>query len=183
MSKVLRVSLIAAALSLGCFGLVQAEAPKAAAGQKNISIVFDNNTEGLEARQAKSRGDLGEFMAPDLVRVFERYAKSGYTAKLITKKEDFKPGPDEYLLIVKITDYNPGSKAARMIVGFGAGGVKLAIHYDLSANGKETLMANDDSVYSGRDWFNAARKLNESTAKAVTTKLDGGAEPVKGKGK
>jgi hypothetical protein len=188
MNRSLRVftAVVIAVFGLSCLAFAKAEDPKAAAGKKVINIAFDNGSEGLEAKQAQQRQQLGDFMGLDLVRVFTRYAKSGYEAKLITKKEDFKPAPDEYLLIVKIAEYNPGSKAARMIVGFGAGGVKLKIHYDLSSNGKDPLVANDDSVYSGREWMNAARKLNENTAKAVTANIDGVPEPVKpvkGKGK
>ena len=111
-------------------------------------------------------------MKNDLVRVFGRYEKSGFEAKAIDNKQEYKGGADNYLLVVKITDYNPGSKAARMFVGYGAGGVSLKIHYDLSANGANVL-SKDDSVFSGIEWTRAARKLNENTAKAVTTKIKG----------
>jgi hypothetical protein len=139
-----------------------------------IRVLFDNGVnETMDARQAKSQTQLAEWMSDDLVRVFARYAKSGYEAKLIEKRQDFKPQPDNYLLIVKIIKYKAGSKAARMVVGYGAGGVSLEIHYELIADGKNAILSNDDGVFSGREWINAARKLNENTAKAVTVKLSG----------
>jgi len=138
-----------------------------------ISVLFDNGVnETLEARQAKAQTQLSGWMNNDLVRVFARYTKAGYQAKLIEKRKDFTPQPNNYLLSVKITEYRPGSKAARMIVGFGAGGVSLKIHYELSADGANAILTKNDQTYSGREWMNAARKLNQNMAKAVTEKLE-----------
>lgn len=149
--------------------------PAAAAennAQKTICILFDNGVNAtLNDRQAKSQASLSNWMDNDLVRVFARYTKTGYQAKLIEKLQDFTAQPNNYLLKVKITEYNPGSKAARMVVGFGAGGVSIKIHYDLLANEANTILTKDDSVYSGRDWMIAARKLNQNIAEAVTEKL------------
>lgn len=154
-------------------GLIQpAAAAQENAANKMISIVFDDGVDSsLNARQAKSRTSLAEWMKRDLVRVFGRYAKAGFEAKLIEKRQEFKAKAGNYLLLVKITDYNPGSKAARIMVGYGAGGVSLKIHYDLSSNGSSMILSQDDSVFSGREWINAARKLNQNIAKAVTEKI------------
>jgi hypothetical protein len=155
-------------------GLIRPMAAAEDTSKTMISILFDDGVNSsLNARQAKSQSSLAEWMKRDLVRVFGRYAKSGIEAQLIEKKQEFKAGPDNYLLMMKITDYNPGSKAARIIVGYGAGGVSLKIHYDLSANGSSMILSQDDSVFSGREWLNAARKLNQNTAKAVTEKIKG----------
>ena len=167
-------ALVLALVFAAGFGrLALAKSEEVAGAKKTISIIFDNGiTEGLDARQAKSREQLGAWMAPDLVRVFERYAKSGFEAKLIVKETEFVPAEGSYLLKVKIVDYNPGSKAARMIVGFGAGGVSLKINYEIYSDLKiQAVLTKDDGVYSGREWVNAARKLNENTAKAVTETL------------
>lgn len=143
-----------------------------ASEQKTIYVLFDNGVSGsLDARQAKAQAQLSDWMDDDLVRVFARYAKAGYQGKLIGKRGDFRQGSDNYLLAVKIIEYRAGSKAARMVVGFGAGGVSLKIHYELSANGRNAILTSDDGVFSGREWISAARKLNEKMAKAVTEKL------------
>ena len=144
---------------LFCFGAQAAD----------LSIVFDNGTtaDTMQAKQVKAQNQIGDWMKADLVRVFGRYAKAGISAKLADKKEDAQKSD---LLMVKIVSYSAGSKAARMLVGYGAGGVKLDIHYELIVDGK-SLMSKDDGVYSGRDWRNAARKLNENLAKAVSQEL------------
>jgi len=142
--------------------------------QTTISILFDNGiNETHDARQVKAQTQVSDWMDDDLVRVFDRYAKAGYQAKLIEKRKDFTPQPNNYLLTIKIINYHAGSKAARMFVGYGAGGVSFKIHYELSADGKKAILTNDDGVFSSREWINAARKLNENMAKAVIEKLGG----------
>ena len=140
--------------------------------QKTICVLFDNgvNTK-LNDHQAKSQTSLSNWMHKDLVKVFARYTKTGYQAKLIEKHKDFTPQANNYLLTVKITEYRPGSKAARIVVGFGAGGVSIKIHYELFGEGANAILTKDDQIYSGREWMIAARKLNQNIAEAVTEKL------------
>jgi hypothetical protein len=160
---------IVAALTIGFVNSANAVEKNA---QTTICILFDDGVnEKLEARQAKAQTQLSDWMDDDLVRVFARYAKVGYQAKLIEKRRDFKPQSNDYLLTVKIIEYRAGSKAARMLVGYGAGGVSLKIHYELFADGRNAITTKDDGVFSGREWISAARKLNENMAKAVTEKL------------
>jgi len=157
-------------LLVSLIGFAGYAADKPATGKTMINILFDSGiTDKLSASQVKAQSQIGDFMKEDMVRIFERYEKNGYAAKLIDKEGDYKAGANNQLLKVKITNYNAGSKAARIMVGYGAGGVKLAIHYDLIADGK-VITSKDDDVYSGRDWRNAARKLNENTAKAIAGK-------------
>ena len=140
--------------------------------QATIFVLLDSGVnDSHDARLAKSQTALANWMKNDLIKVFARYAKAGFQAKLIEKRSDFIPRPNNYLLNVKITDYRPGSRAARIVVGFGAGGLSIKIHYELFAEGLNTLITKDDSVYSGREWMYAARKLNQNTAKAVIEKL------------
>ena len=140
--------------------------------QATICILFDNGVNAtLNDHQAKSQAQLSDWMDKDLVRVLARYTKVGYQAKLIENRKDFKPQPNNYLLTVKITEYRPGSRAARMVVGFGAGGVSLKIHYELFADGANAILTKDDQTYSGREWMNAARKLNQNIAEVVIKKL------------
>jgi len=148
-----------------------AEKSAPATTQKTICILFEDGVNStLTDRQAVSQARLADWMDSDLVRVFARYEKAGFQAKLIEKRQEYTPEPNNYLLNVKITEYRPGSKAARIIVGYGAGGVSLKIHYELF-DGAKSILAKDDSTFSGREWINAARKLNQNTAKAVTEKL------------
>ena len=52
--------------------------------------------------------------------------RGGYQSRALGLNETFKPAPNTYLLSIKVLKYNPGSKAARMLVGYGAGAVSLA---------------------------------------------------------
>jgi len=154
-------------------GLVSSASAVEKNAQTTICVLFDNGVNNsLEARQAKAQTQVADWMDDDLVRVFARYTKAGYQAKRIEKRTDFTPQTGNYLLTVKIIEYRPGSKAARMFVGYGAGGVSLKIHYELYANGKNAILVKDDGVFSGREWISAARKLNENMAKAITERLN-----------
>ena len=97
--------------------------------------------------------------------------KAGYEATLIQKQNEYTPGVGKYLLKATIVKYDPGSTAARVIVGFGAGAASMDMRYELSGKG-ESLLKYDDGVGSGRDWRNVARKLNENTLKRVTEKMN-----------
>jgi len=142
------------------------------AAESKIHILFDNGvTKEMDAKQVKSQTQLAEWMQGDMVRVMSRYVKEGVTASLIENRQQFKAQANNYLLTVKITEYKPGSKAARIVVGYGAGGVTLKIHYELIGSGNKTIISQDDSVFSGREWINAARKLNQNMAKAIIEKL------------
>lgn len=140
------------------------------AGKYSLSILMDPGVEGLPANEAKSRQQISDWMGGDAVRVFAGRG-GGYKAQLITAKDQFKAGPDTLLLTVKIVKYNPGSKAARMIVGFGAGSCSLDIHYELRGAGKDPVLSADDGVGSSVEWNRLARKLNENMLRAVNAKL------------
>jgi hypothetical protein len=141
--------------------------PAAQAADKTISIVFDDGAASLDAGHARERGQIGSYMDKDLVRVFARFSKQGYEAALIGSANEFKPAPGSYLLNVTITEYNAGSKAARMFVGFGAGGMNLKVKIELLDQSKKTLLSKEESSFSGRDWRNVVRKVNELIADSV----------------
>jgi hypothetical protein len=110
---------------------------------------------------------IASWMESDLLSILD---KTGYAA---TRVEDpaTPAGPGRYVLRVKITEYNAGSKAARMFVGLGAGSAKLNTHFDLVGDGAVALAAGDPSVASSRDWTNAARKVNQQTVDTVNAAL------------
>ncbi len=165
------MSRIAAPSVLCALALCITSIPAAQAADKTIQIVFDRGAEGLDAGHARERNQLGEFMDQDLVRVFARFSKQGYAARLIGSAAEFKPEPGNYLLNVKITEYNAGSKAARIIVGFGAGGMTLKVKIELLDGARKSLLSKEESAFSGRDWRNIARKVNELTVDSVVKTL------------
>jgi len=109
---------------------------------------------------------LNDFMGKDLVRML---GKAGYEASLIADRNQYTKGT--YLLKVTIIKYNPGSKAARIVVGFGAGAVSLNTRFELFAPGGNLLVSDDHGVGSSMDWTSCARKLNKQTVEAVSGKL------------
>ena len=175
--KCLRTSLAVAVLVVAAsLTVARAGAPKTADGGKiHISVLTDRNlTPDLAAKQVEQYNQVGEFMEKDLVATL---AKAGYEAAPIQKKEEFTPGQGKYLLAWKIVRYSSGSKAARMVVGFGAGATSLDIHFTLSADGTQELLAKDDGVGSSRDWTFCCRKLDQNIEKAVSAALVPPAKP------
>jgi hypothetical protein len=105
-------------------------APLTAGGERIEIMVFSDrgNPDEMDERQYQRRIEVGQWMEGDLIDLLTR---SGYQAALIGSKEEFKARDGRYLLTVKIVKYNPGSSAARIIVGFGAGAASLDNHYEL----------------------------------------------------
>lgn len=134
-----------------------------------LFVLIDRGIEkSFTDMQAQNRDQVGEFMEMDLPAVLK---KSGFKARLITKRSEYPGAAGSYLLTVKITNYNPGSKAARMFVGYGAGATSMDTHFELYGTGSTPLLSDNQSVGSGRDWRNVIRKINEKTAKAVAQKV------------
>ena len=136
-----------------------------------IYILVDRNiTSALDDSNVKSRNQIADWWEVDLVNVLTR--RGGYEAKLIQKLDEFIASPNSYLLTSKIVDYNAGSKAARMIVGFGAGACSMDLHNELFGAGHKLIFAKNEHVASGRDWKYVARKHNEIILKEINQALN-----------
>lgn len=118
--------------------------------------------------RVEQMSQMASWMESDLLAILD---KTGYAA---TRVEDpaTQAGPGRYVLHVRVKEYNAGSKAARMLVGFGAGAARLDTHFDLVADGGIAMVGGDPSVASGRDWKNAARKVNLQTVDTVNAALN-----------
>ena len=68
-------------------------------------------------------------------------------------------------------DLNPGSKAARKMVGYGVGATSLDTRAELVDQKGATLLTEEFGVGSSRDWHYSTRKVNEQTVAAVTNRL------------
>jgi len=137
-------------------------------GGSKMFVVIDRGIDSsMNAGQVKNRDQVGEWMEMDLIKLLE---KAGFDAQLIKDKSEYKAGEGSYLLVVKVTDYNPGSKAARMMVGYGAGAASMKTHYELSS-GSSPIGSDNLGVGSGRDWRNVIRKIDEQTVKGVKEKI------------
>jgi hypothetical protein len=153
---------VAATTVLGCRAVPRA---RVAPGTR-VAVVLDRAIapDAREA-QANAQQQIGDWMERDLVNVL---GSAGFAAGVVASPNHAPPGEGSYVLAVKLVRYNPGSKAARMFVGFGAGSAGLDISYELrTANGR-VLLAQADGVNSSIDWRKIARKLNVNMTRAVS---------------
>jgi len=179
------VTLLCLIIAIGCHS--RTDAPKAAkevkketqkteantlsesvsTGKKpKMNVLMDMGGDGLTQAQIDQREQLNDFMGKDLVRMLN---KAGYEASLIENRNQYTKGT--YLLKVTIIRYNAGSKAARIVVGFGAGAVSLDTRFELFAPGGNLVVSDEHGVGSSMDWTSCARKLNKQTVEAVSGKL------------
>jgi hypothetical protein len=151
-------------------GLSSCAAPQRAAKAPDgspytLAIYFDRSSSLAKPDQVQQ---IIGFMEPDLHSVL---LKAGYKLEQTDNPETFLPGPNRFLLIVRIVDYQPGSKAARMIVGFGAGSLVLDTQHVLYAGPEQLILQGTGSVGSARDWNYAAMKINQQISRDVTVAL------------
>jgi hypothetical protein len=137
-----------------------------AGGNERIAILLDPGNNDRENRQ------MGTRMERDLKNVLDK--RGNYESRILRSRDEFKTGDGEYLLAVRIIRYNSGSKAARIIVGFGAGSCSLDIHYELFGPSGNMLLSKDDGCGSSLDWQRLARKLNETMLAAIQARLRAG---------
>lgn len=115
-------------------------------------------TSELTADQAQRQRQVASWMENDLLTMLNR---AGYQAAPITNSTEYKATEGSYLLQAKISNYNPGSQAARVLVGFGAGAASLDIQYQLVNGHGKQLIDRADGVGSGRGWTYCCRELNQ----------------------
>lgn len=130
-----------------------------------IEVFFDRNA---AANNPEQIGQVVGFMDPDLREILE---DAGYAVVPSTNPEAFVPGPNRFLLVVKVLNYNPGSKAARMLVGWGAGALVLDTQHVLFSGPGQIVFQGTGSVGSARDWNYAARKINVQINRDITGAL------------
>jgi len=164
-----------AALVVSCGGL---KAPVVAPGQKiKLQIILDHGVDdpNLTEGQVNQRTQVGNWMERDIIKLAN---KAGFDAELIQNKDAYQYAEGKYLLVVKIVDYNPGAKAARMLVGMGAGAASLTVQAELYGEGDAALMSDAVGSGSGRDWNYCARACNEQSLKRAVDYLNTKHQPA-----
>jgi hypothetical protein len=154
----------------GCGGGRTGSAATMPDGSRIAIMVFTDRgiTPDMAPDKVSQIEQLSMWMEGDLMDILN---KTGYAASQ-TADPNTATGPGRYLLRVKITDYNAGSKAARMLVGWGAGAAVLNTHFELfGPDSPAPYVVGSPSVGSGRDWKNSARKVNVQTVDAVNARL------------
>ncbi len=137
----------------------------AATVKRSLDVLIEpGQADDMEARQYGYRLELRDYMEVELPRRFARY---GLEARMIRQRADHAGaagGPD--LLVVRYDSYNPGSSAARMVVGYGAGAASLDISATLFQNEAVALEWKDGCGTSGH-WSRLINKLDDNMAKRL----------------
>ena len=120
---------------------------------------------GMDAQLIEQRRQVASWMENDLLSMLTR---AGYQASTIRSSGEFQAQPGAYLVQARIARYNPGSQAARMIVGFGAGAASLDINYQIVNGQGKQLVDRADGVGSGRGWTYCCRELNQRMLNQLT---------------
>ncbi|CCK81987.1 uncharacterized protein TOL2_C38310 [Desulfobacula toluolica Tol2] len=137
----------------------------------HIDVLCDRgNQEELKSRQWQYRNEIAGFMEPNLVR---RLGDYGFSSALIGKETEYKKAAGTYLLKVAIESYNPGSAAARVLVGFGAGACSLKCHYELLDSKGETILSWDDGIGTSQHWKRLPVALNKKAGAKLSQYLAG----------
>jgi len=165
-------------LSLLLLGLVVSPVGLFAREKKSykVQVVIDRGLEGKTDDQKNQLNQVGERLEAYVIEIF---ADNGVTATMIPSRDKFDPVAGQYLLIVKMVNYNPGSKAARMLVGLGAGATSLDLHYELFGAEKAPLLSKDHGRGSSRDWTYLCRTLGKDIYKDFDAAISPKKEPAK----
>jgi Domain of unknown function (DUF4410) len=144
-------------------------APTLASGKRLAVLVFMDRTLAPEtpAEKATQMAEVADFMEPDLLAVLR---DSGYDAAVVAGAA--QPVEGQYTLKVQITEYNGGSKAARMFVGFGAGAARLESHFELIGPNGTSYTQGSPGASTGRtSWQRVVRKVSQEIVAAVNVRL------------
>jgi hypothetical protein len=132
-------------------------------------VLVDRGLDGKTPEEQNQLNQLGEFQQTNLIAALKN---AGYNASVITSAAEFQPSEGLYMLKVTVTKYNPGSKAARMMVGFGAGTTSLDLHYELfSTDPAKPMYAKDHGRASSVDWPKLVRTVDSEMIADVTNQL------------
>jgi hypothetical protein len=162
------LAVLIAAFVFACGGRT-GSAPKNPDGSRIAVMLYSDRGIAPDAppERVEQLNQLGDWMENDLLAILD---KTGYAATRVSDPNT-PAGPGRFVLKVTIRNYNAGSTAARMLVGFGAGAAVLDTHFELFGTAPGPLVIGDPSVGSGRDWRNSARKVNLQTVDAVNARL------------
>lgn len=169
MGQVARLFIVLSTLFCGaCSGRTGSAVTLPSGGKVAILVLANRgDTANMLPEEHEQLDQLGRWLEEDLLAIL---GKTGYSAVRVGDAS-VTAAPGRYLLRTRVVSYNAGSKAARMLVGFGAGSARLDTHYELVGPDGKVYVAGAPSVASGRDWKNAARKVNLQTVDAVNARL------------
>jgi hypothetical protein len=135
-----------------------------------LYLLFDRGLEGNTLEKQQQLNQLSDFFERDMVG---RFKNAGREVIKIKSRNQFHPGPGKYLLMVATVQYNPGDKAARVMVGMGAGGlIYMKVEVRLFGDVPEPIFASKLDRGSIRDWPFVCRALSGDLVKKTSAALD-----------
>jgi len=134
-----------------------------AARQTLDVLIEEGDPASMEPRQYRYRCEVRDYMRTELPRRFARY---GFAVRLLNNRAEHAPDSGVHLLVIRYDSYNPGSAAARMTVGFGAGAASLDLTATLYAAGAPALVWKEGCGTSGH-WSRIVNKLDDNMAKKL----------------
>ena len=120
------------------------------------------DTSGMTHDQVVELERVGKWMDRDILKQLKR---AGFKANLIKSQKDFK-GPG-HLLIIEVTKFKAGNRAARAFIGFGAGASSLDLKYNLLDSHGKSLASWEDGAGSSRGGTYCAQTLNRHVIKKL----------------
>ena len=151
--------------SIGCNGArtVNKSVPTGGAGEMAV-LSLRGDTSKMTDDQIVELKRVGTWMDKDIIKQLKR---AGYKANLLKSRKEFNGSG--HLLIINVTNFRPGNKAARAFVGFGAGGSSLDLKYKLLDSHGTSVSAWEDGVGSSKGGTYCAQTLNRNAIEQLKT--------------
>jgi hypothetical protein len=138
---------------------------------KNIAVLsLDGNLAGQTADQARELDRTLRWMDRDMIRSLKR---AGLNAVLVKDRKSYKKNMGK-LLIINVDNFNPGSRAARAFVGYGAGAASLDLNYAFLSEDGKNLLTWKDGVGSSKGATYCAQTLNRNATEKIVNFLNNG---------
>lgn len=135
----------------------------AAAPRQALDVLIEEGKPSdMQPRQYTFRCELRDYMERDLPRRLARY---GFDARMIRQRGEHTDAA-RHLLVVHYDSYNPGSSAARIVVGYGAGAASLDMSMSLY-QGETVALAWKDGCGTSGHWTRIINKLDDNLGKKL----------------
>jgi len=129
-------------------------------------LIEEGKPNEMEQRQYAYRLELRNYMEKELPR---RFARCGFDVHIIRQRSEYIGSiAGRHLLVVHYDSYNPGSTAARIAVGFGAGAASLDMSMTLF-QGDTAALSWKDGCGTSEHWSRIINKLDENMARKLQT--------------
>lgn len=136
----------------------------------NLYLLFDASWEQVDESNENAVSQRRQIESYYKSALPEAFTRAGYNPTLIDSFEQIE-NPEYYVVDIKLSNYDPGSAAARMLVGFGAGAASMDTRARLGKAGQK-LWEKHYSYGTSQNWKKLVKKTNkvllQDLSKAIT---------------